>query len=154
MGVPALLSVPLMALGVADEAGRAEGVVVGPALGFGVTGLALAVGVFAAGVALLRRRASSRALARRVAVWSIVHNAAVIFAVSLATHGPYDLPRGWSDFSIHAFGWMALLYAAVSYGHAFTLLFAAAAHQHADSAATRAAERAGALAIAEPHPAV
>ncbi len=128
---PAVLSLPIMLIGMAKEAdGRTGGV--GAAAIFGPTGLLLAFMIFAAGWRLYKRRDRSRRFAHGVAIWSLVHNVAVICAV-IASSVAVD-PGCWKDFDIHTLGLPALVYATVSFAHAFTLLAATQTHQDADDA--------------------
>ncbi len=123
--VPALVSFPLILIGIAQESDNG----IGPAAVFGPTGFILAVTIFISGVSLLRRRARARHLARVVGFWAILHNIAVVYMVVMASTMDQDSHAAWSDFSFSGFGRAALAYAAVSFAHAFTLLAAAQKHE-------------------------
>lgn len=129
---PALLSLPMMLMGMAEEAESKNGSGIGPAAIFGPTGFLLAVSIFTAGWKLFKRREHSRRFARGVALWSVMHNVAVVIAVIASTTS--ETPGGWRDFDIHALGWVALVYATVSFAHAFTLLAATQTHERIDAA--------------------
>lgn len=126
--VPALVSLPLIALGVANEADKGG---IGPAGVFGPTGFLLAVMIFAAGIKLHRRSNSSRRFARGVAAWAVIHNIAVVYAVMASSTNDDRGP--WNDFDVHNMGWVALVYATLSFGHAFTLLASTQDHERADN---------------------
>ncbi len=135
---PALLSVPAMLMGMSEETESKTGSVVGPAVVFGPTGFLLAIMIFSAGWSMYKRREQSRRLARGVAIWSIVHNIAVVYAV-VASSVAVD-PGAWRDFDIHTLGWTALAYATVSFAHAFTLLAATQTHERVDHASNTDAD--------------
>jgi hypothetical protein len=120
MLVPAVVSLPVLALGLLVEADSRNGL--GAAWVFGPTGLALAVAIFVVGLRMPRRQPSFPTVVWLVAVWEIVHNLGVIVAVALSTG--VDSGSAWRDFGFEGFGMVAAPYALVSLAHAAYLLHA------------------------------
>jgi hypothetical protein len=121
MLVPAVVSLPFLALGMAVELDPpTQGV--GAAWLFGPSGLALAVAIFAVGLRMPRFRPTLPTEVRAVAIWEVVHNLAVITAVALSSG--VGSSSAWKYFGMEGFGMVAIPYAIVSLVHAAYLLHA------------------------------
>jgi len=125
--VPAILSLPALAIGLCEEWDHN----VGPATLLGPTGLALSVGIVTASKKQTRREKSARNFAIGVGLWSILHNVVVLMAVLYAS--THDLPSNdsWKEFAVDGFGAPAIVYALFSFAHAVLLISAASAHEQA-----------------------
>lgn len=120
MLVPAVVSLPFLALGMLVDLDGQGGV--GAAWVFGPAGLALAIAIFVIGLRMPRRQASLRAEVGAVAIWEILHNVGVLLAVALSTGLGASSP--WRYFSLEGLGMVAAPYAIVSLVHAAYLLHA------------------------------
>jgi hypothetical protein len=125
MGMAWLPSLPIVGLGLAVEADKGGGP--GPALVFGLTGMALSIGIFVTGPRLLERRRVGGA--RLVGWWAILHNVAILVAmilVSTAAARGEEAGGAWMMYSLtEPIGWIALGYVLFSIAHAIALLRAA-----------------------------
>lgn len=126
MLVPAVVSLPLLALGFAYATG--------PSLVFGPLGVVLALLVVRAGYVLPHADVRAASFARGVAVLEIVHNLAIGITVALAS----GTEGAWEMWGIQKTGCIAVGYAAVSILHAVMLLSALRAHARRAARAARA----------------
>lgn len=121
MLVPAIVCLPALGLGMLVEADKTSGF--GAAWLLGPSGFALALAIFVVGLRMPRRHATLPAEARAVALWEILHNLGVLFAVVLSSG--VESTSGWRVFGFEGLGMVAVPYAVVSLVHAAYLLHAA-----------------------------
>lgn len=135
MLVPAIVSLPVLAMGLLVESDSTKGL--GPALVLGPSGLALAIAIFLVGLRMPRRQPGFSRVVVAVVTWEIVHNLGVILAVLLSSRASTE--SVWQGFSLEGLGMVAVPYAIVSLMHA-TYLYGAARVMKAAPAAVEAEE--------------
>lgn len=136
MLVPAVVSFPVLAMGLLVESDSTKGL--GPALVLGPAGLALAIAIFVVGLRMPRRRPGFSRVVVAVATWEIVHNLGVILAVALSSGVSSE--SVWRPFGLEGLGMVAVPYAIVSLAHA-VYLYDAARLMKAAPAAVEAEEQ-------------
>ncbi len=129
-GVMWLPSLPLVAVGSLVELDGPRGKP-GLATLFGLPGIALSMAHFVLGHRFTRRGAKSRALARGVAIWSTVHNLALVSFVLYVTFSEAE-DQVYRMARLDALGSVAVLYALLSMGFAWFAWRAARVHESLD----------------------
>lgn len=135
-GVMWLPSLPLVAVGSLVELDGSHGRP-GLATLFGLPGIALSIAHFVLGLGFTRRGEKPRKLARGVALWSTVHNLALVgFVLYVTFSGAEDEVSRMVK--LDALGSVAVLYALLSMGFAWFAWRAARVHETLDLLDSRA----------------
>jgi hypothetical protein len=147
-GVMWFPSLPLVAVGALVELDGAQGKP-GLATLFGLPGIALSVAHLVLGLRFTRRGAKSRDLARGVAIWSTVHNLALLGFVGFVSVSD-RLEEVHRIARLDALGPVVVLYALLSIGFAWYAWRTAKLHERLDELDSSVMSAVGAAPIVPP----
>lgn len=126
-GIMWIPSIPIVGVGVMVEADEGPGL----AMLFGIPGLFLSFAHLILGLRFTKRTESARGIARGVAIWSIVHNVALLaFTVMVNVAG--HVSKSIDIVHFDKVGLVVFVYASASLGYAGYAFYAAKVHEALD----------------------
>jgi len=126
-GIMWIPSIPLVAIGCMVEADEGPGL----AMLFGVPGIFLSIAHLVLGIRFTKREERARGLARGVAVWSILHNVALL-ALTVMTNVAGHVTKSVDLVLLDKAGGVVVVYGCASLGFAIFALHAAKVHEALD----------------------